>query len=178
MTDLESRDENGLAREVLQHDFEVAARRLVASWAANPSLVQVLRYALDLFPSPELLGSVTTALVEKLTEGANEFERQIAFYVLGDLFRAGATETGRYASNDLNFKIGDIDAFRDRLADIAVSVLQEESAPWFVKQQASLFLAAQGKAVEELPGIPELHLHKVLHEFLLAQNKQRLMSPA
>src|SRR5690606_6483027 len=47
---------------VLRHDFEMVARRLVAAWAANPALVPVLRYALDLFPSPELLRPIISSL--------------------------------------------------------------------------------------------------------------------
>ena len=177
MTDLESTDESGLARDVLRHDFEVAARRLVASWATNPSLVQVLRYALDLFPSPELLGSVTSALIDKLGDTASETEKHIAFYVLGELFRAGATETGRNASTDLNFVVGDISGYRGRLADTAMAVLQDRSAPWYVMQQASLFLGTQRRALDGLPDIPELQLHKVLQEFLSAQNEYREIAP-
>lgn len=81
MTDLTSATEKGNAKEELLHDFESTARRLIAAWAVNPSLVQVLRFALDLFPSPELLEPIRLALNSKLQaqEGTTEYERYVVF---------------------------------------------------------------------------------------------------
>ncbi|SDG74658.1 Reverse transcriptase (RNA-dependent DNA polymerase) [Paraburkholderia phenazinium] len=170
MTDLSQRTDDSLAEDVLRHDFEVAARRLVASWASNPSLVQVLLYALDLFPAPELLGIVTDALMTKLRNNKrarqNQYERRVALYVISELFRAGATYTGHRAEEDSNFKVGDIAAYRAKLGMFALAVMNESRIPWYVLQQGSLLLATLGTEHPELPDHPTLRYHRFLQSYL------------
>jgi hypothetical protein len=123
--------------ELLRQDFEMTARRLVGSWAANPSLVQVLRYAFDLYPGPELLGDVLDALDRKIqleTEAPDQ--AAVAWYVLAELFRAGATETGKRWMKDEGFAIGDLTQYRQDLAAYAERLLQVGDCPWYVRQQA------------------------------------------
>jgi hypothetical protein len=173
MTDMSEQVEGEAAREALLHDYEVVARRLVAAWAINPSLVQVLRYALDLFPDPDLLNAVTDALKAKLQAvSRSSMEGRVVLYVFAELFKAGATETGRRAAQDPCFKVGDVEQYRANLAGIAKAMLSED-VPWYVKQQASLFLASAGRPIVLLGGGRELHHHRVLHEFLLGKSKSR-----
>lgn len=179
MTDLSEAVEGGSARDVLHHDFEVAARRLVAAWAVNPSLVQVLRYALDLFPSSELLAAVTDALTTKLmAEAPTHFEDCVVFYVLAELFKAGATETGQRAAADTAFGLGDVEAYRADLVTLALTVLEWPEVPWYVQQQAALLLATVGHSTEMLSSEPDMRLHRALHEFLRGESKTRQISTA
>jgi hypothetical protein len=179
MTDLSEAVEGGSARDVLHHDFEVAARRLVAAWAVNPSLVQVLRYALDLFPSPELLAAVTDALTTKLmAEAPTHFEECVVFYVLAELFKAGATETGQRAAADTAFALGDVEAYRADLVTLALTVLEWPEVPWYVQQQAALLLGTVGHSTEMLSSEPDMRLHRGLHEFLRGESKTRQISTA
>ncbi|MFM9925051.1 RNA-directed DNA polymerase [Variovorax sp. H27-G14] len=126
ITDITETSVDGSVKESLIHDFQAAARRLVAAWAVNPSLVQVLRYALDLFPSTELLDYIKEALLRKVApcSTGNEYERRVAYYVLTDIFKAGATETGRRATEDPSFKVSDVDAYRADLAMLALEILE------------------------------------------------------
>lgn len=165
MTDLTEETDEGVAKDVLLHEFEVAARRLVAAWAVNPSLVQVLLYALDLFPSPDLLHPVTDALLSKLAPESDAYERNVAWYVLSELLRAGATETGRKAECDEGFSAGDLAEYRKKLREVATHLLQLEGAPWYVKQQASLFLSATNGATID-SNEPGLVLHLVLSDYV------------
>jgi hypothetical protein len=179
MTDMSEAVEGGSARDVLHHDFEVAARRLVAAWAVNPSLVQVLRYALDLFPSPELLVVVTDALTTKLmAEGSTHFEECVIFYVLAELFKAGATETGQRAEADTAFAVGDVEAYRAHLVMLALTVLEWPDVPWYVQQQAALLLATVGHSTEMLSSEADMRLHRGLHEFLRGESKGRQIPAA
>jgi hypothetical protein len=177
MTDLGGNSDFGEAGNVLRHDFEVAARRLIAAWAVNPSLVQVLKYALDLVPSPELLGVVTEALAEKIVHPANKYEYFVALYVLAELFRAGATETGWRTSNDTEFSVGDLHEYRENLATLAQTVLEGPVVPWYVQQQAALLLASVGQVCDSLPRVPELKMHNSLHAFLQGRSEQGLLPP-
>jgi len=175
MTDLADSRDGESAVDALRHDFEAASRRLVSAWAMNPSLVQVLRYALDLCPSTELLEPVEQALMSKLddTREGSEFGRRVAYYVLADLFKAGATETGKEAKQDMNFKVADVDGYRTALANLALRILDREEAPWYVQQQASLFLASVGKTVKLPQEKPELRFHRALHLFALAKSSAK-----
>lgn len=170
MTDLSEFDDAKNSKDVkegLTHDYQAVARRLISAWAVNPSLVQVLRYALDLYPSTDLLESVEQALMSKIeTSSSDEFGRRVAFYVLADLFKAGATETGRQAELDSTFKVADVDAYRHALADLANRILSMKNVPWYVQQQASLLLASLRKTAKLTGDAPELRLYRVLNAFV------------
>lgn len=172
ITDLTESNDGENAIDALRNDYQAAARRLVSAWALNPSLVQVLRYALDLWPSTELLEPIEQALMSKLddTRPNSEFGRRVAFYVLADLFKAGATETGREAKQDSNFEVSDVGAYRTALADLASRTLEEREAPWYVLQQASLLLASVGQAAKLPQEALELRFHRALHLFARAKS--------
>lgn len=171
MTDLTESNENDATKDALEHDFQAAARRLVSAWAVNPSLVQVLRYALDLYPSIELLEPVSEALLSKVQPAfaKTDYEKHVAYYVFAELFRAGATETGRTAEQDPSFTVTDVAAYREALAELATQVLDLPDVPWYVQQQGSLLLAALRKPNPfSLPG-NELRFHRALQAFVSAR---------
>lgn len=170
LTDITEDGISGSVKENLIHDFQSTARRLVAAWAHNPSLVQVLRYALDLFPSAEILEHIKRALLSKIntSSSGNEYERRVAYYVIGDIFKAGATETGRRASQDPSFEVSDVVAYRTKLSLIATEILELDNAPWYVKQQASIFLATVSHQVSHPTTGKELRLHRVLEAYVKA----------
>lgn len=179
MTDLAEIGDNGTAKEVLLHDFEATARRLVAAWAINPSLVQVLRYALDLFPDPKLLDVVTQALVGKLlvTQEDAAAEHAVVYYVLAELFKAGAMETGKRSTLDPGFEVGNLDLYRENLATLAQTMLEWPGIPWYVQQQASLLLASIGQRTESLSNGRELRFHQALHGYSLGDTGGHGLSP-
>ncbi|MFM0502918.1 reverse transcriptase domain-containing protein [Paraburkholderia caffeinilytica] len=136
---------NGIA---LSHEFEQTARKLIKCWADNPSLALLLRCGLDLFPHPKLLAPVIEALTSKLP-ATLEFltEEQVkqvrtAEYVAADLLRAGAVETGYREAEEYPESI-DIDGYREDLGSFARRILLEyDNAPWYLVQQARLFLCS------------------------------------
>lgn len=167
LADLNERHDGRKAGDLLLQDFELTARRLVGSWAENPSLVQVLRYAFDLFPSPELLQDVLDALNRKLQD-AERFPDQaaVAWYVLAELFRSAATETGKRWANDEGFAPGDLDGYRGNLASYAEGLLQVGSSPWYVRQQAALLLATLNSPTHLVGDEVELSRYRSLHAYL------------
>ncbi|MGA3947433.1 hypothetical protein ACI2TD_14270 [Ralstonia nicotianae] len=177
LTDLGERRENGTAGDQLQQDYELAARRLIGAWSENPSLVQVLRYAFDLCPSATLLRDVLDALTRKFKD-ADEHSDQaaVAWYVLAELFRAAATETGRSSAGDDGLRIGDIDEYRDELGQYAEKVLQAVDCPWFVQQQAALLLATLDSPSNSLRNKPELERYRVLHAYLSGRYRSEGLS--
>ncbi len=135
-----------LTRDQLSHEFERAARRFIKLWASNPSLIILLRCAFDLFPHAKLLEPVQKSLVELVDPLAFPFlekKKRLAFYVIADLLRAGAVETG-YREAEAYPEGSDIEGYRECLTLLAKRMLQKEfSAPWYVQQQAYLYLSSQ-----------------------------------
>lgn len=167
LTDLHEQRDGRTAGEVLLQDYELTARRLLGSWSENPSLVQVLRYAFDLFPSAELLGDVLDALSRKLQDAEQcPDQAAVAWYVLAELFRSAATETGLVAERDEGFAPGDIHEYRGMLAAYAENLLQGGGAPWFVQQQAALVLATVNSSTTQLSQASELARYRALHAYL------------
>lgn len=177
MTDLTEQGDEGLAKETLKHEFEVAARRLVAAWARNPSLVQVLRYGLDIFPSEDLLSSVLDALERQLETSGRDKQRRVAYYVIAELLKAGATETGWRAANDPNFQAGNINQYRIRLTSFAIGMMARFDMPWYVLQQAILFLATQKNTANVPQQSVELRYHRQLADYVACANIHRDSAP-
>ncbi len=161
MMDLPQDCEPATAEKAIDHEFEVTARRLVAAWSMNPSLVVVLKHALGLYPSVELLEPVLEALKSKITSD-NQYECGVALYVLAELLRAGATDTGWRPSPADKLVQSNIQEYRDMLAAYACEVLADEQMPWYVLQQVLLFLAVVGYKHTYLPQGSELQRHRVL----------------
>ena len=173
MSDL-SNDEN--LKASFAHEFEVTGRRLVAAWARNPSLVQVLRYGLDLYPSPDLLEPILEALKRQL--GSCPRQRHVALYVIAELLKAGATETGWRDARDASFKSGNIAEYRSLLTRFAVDMTLRPEIPWYVLQQATVFLATQRTKAELPAGKVGLDLHRLLADFVVGANRDRLSLPS
>ena len=181
MTDTEGvpDSENTVDNEVnagaaLSHEFEATARKLIKCWADNPALALLLRVGLDLFPHPRLLGPVLDALQSKLYSKARDGnetavqEGLVAEYVAADLLRAGATETG-YREDAEYPDSTDIVKYRRDLAIFARRILLERGhqSPWYLMQQALLFLASVGDHSASVTAAEDLDSYRVLHQVLL-----------
>lgn len=135
---------------VLAHEFESTARKLIKCWADNPALVLLLRCGLDLFPHPRLLAPVSEALNVKLFNAPKNLstekqkEVRVAEYVLADLLRAGAVETGFRDAEEYPEGV-DVTGYREELGALARRVLLDRpESPWYLQQQARLLLASIG----------------------------------
>lgn len=134
----------------ISHEFEATARKLIKCWAENPSLALLLRSGLDLFPHPRLLLPVLEALSVKLfasgVHDSPEDLRQIraAEYVAADLLRAGCQETGLRPAEEYPEGVN-ILGYREELAAFAHRLVAERDVtPWYLLQQAALYLAVMG----------------------------------
>lgn len=165
---------------VLSHEFESTARKLIKCWAENPALVLLLRCGLDLFPHPRLLGPVAEALNIKLFDLAANLDAaklrqvRVAEYVLADLLRAGAVETGFRDPSEYPEGV-DIQGYREELGGIARRVLAERIAsPWYLRQQARLYLASIGDAslAATVEPAPEVQIYAALQRVALFEPAQ------
>lgn len=151
-------------RQALDHEMETIARKLIACWSRNPALASVLRCGLDIFPSAKLLRPVLEALMLKLEPTAPQSEREVALFVLADLFRAGAVETGLHRPESYP-ESADITGYRKELLQAALAATENKTLPWYLHQQAALFLAVMQYPVT-LPPSAELASYNALHNAL------------
>jgi hypothetical protein len=166
-------------QKVIDHEIETVARKLVAVWSKDPSLVSVLRCGLDLWPSSELLVSVIEALEAKIGQSQRhdlqKYERLAAIYVASEIFKAATFETG-LGETDAYPESTDITQYRNLLLQFGLRLIKNRFIPWYLQQQVSLFLAAINYSTE-LPNIPELKNYRLLHKAFNYKNPTKTDDP-
>jgi hypothetical protein len=91
----------------------------------------------------------------------------VAEYVVADLFRAGAVETGFRSPEEYPESI-DISGYREDLAALARRILTDrQDSPWYLQQQALLFLASIQDHSITPSDISEVEAHAALHRAML-----------
>lgn len=129
----------------LDEDARAFSLALIERWVFDPSNVRLLRIGLDLWPDAEVLKEVLK-LLRPFTEkgGRRKAPRRVAWYCLSELLRAGATETGLVEDHECLPASVDLAGYRKALADEAIRLIKLPAAqiPWYLRQQALLFLAA------------------------------------
>ena len=157
-------------REELDDEARSFSYGLIESWVEDPSNVRLLRIGLDIWPSVDILDYVL-GLLESYTLGRHRGDaRRVAFYCLSEILRAGATETGFVYDQDCLPEGIDVLAYRRRLKDEAVRLLSKSnSLPWYLKQQAYLFLsvfAPKDAPVSQAGSVAETKDYRDLIRFL------------
>ena len=134
-------------RRELDDDARAFALGLIKRWIIDPSNVRLLRIGLDLWPDVELLRKVLSVLRPFTGAGSPRkapAPRQVAWYCLAEVLRAGATETGLVPEAESLPSDIDLESYRKELCREAARLvaLPGWSIPWYLRQQALLFLAA------------------------------------
>lgn len=143
-----------LSQAELDDEAHAFALMLVERWIADPANVRLLRVALDLWPSPEVLGAVIQLFEPYLSgQRSRDEPRQIVWYCLAELLRAGATETGFVEDQDCLPDGVNVEGYRSLLLKVALRVANGEvfMPPWYLTQQALLFIAVHGPSSVALP---------------------------
>ena len=135
----------GRTRRELDGDARAFALGLIQRWVQDPANVRLLLIGLDLWPDVEVLREVLS-LLRPFTEkgGRRKAPRRVAWYCLAEVLRAGATETGLVTDAESLPSGTDLQAYREELRDEAARLvaLPLATIPWYLRQQALLFLAA------------------------------------
>ena len=159
-------------RGELDEDARAFALGLIQRWIDDPSNVRLLRIGLDLWPDVKLLREVLS-LVSPFTEkgGRRKAPRRVAWYCLAEILRAGATETGLVADTESLPSGINLKSYREELRKEATRLvtLPGPTIPWYLRQQALLFLAAfdpAGAPVVHTGTGPETQHYRELVRFL------------
>ena len=133
-----------MTRAELDEMTRAFALVLVEKWVEDPSNVRILLTALDLWPDVSVLESVLDLLRPWWNEsdmGLPDAQR-VAWYCLSEVFRAGATETGRFGDPESRPAELSLGKYRRALVDEAWKVINQTELvlPWYLRQQALLLL--------------------------------------
>ncbi|MBC8356888.1 MAG: hypothetical protein H8E66_33370, partial [Planctomycetes bacterium] len=156
-----------VGRMLLDRRAETFATELMRRWIDDPSNVRLLRVAMDIFPSPKHLELVLKLLEAHLEHPNHTKARAVCEYVGAELLRAGATETGFVRDEDELPSDSDVDGYRQLLTGFAERRLAAESQPWFMQQQALLFLAVVQASTEiDVPEDDPNCLYSAVHSLI------------
>ena len=149
------------SREQLDDQARAFALTLIHRWTKDPSNIRVLRIGLDIWPHADALEGVLELLRglvwtrEQPTDAV-----RVAWYCLSEIFRAGATETGMVGAVESLHAGANIDEYRALLRKEATRVISFEPAlPWYLRQQAFLFLVASGHVGDVYGAVDDLSVH-------------------
>ena len=129
------------AQHELDEDMRVFALGLIERWVADPSNVRLLRIGFDLYPDSKILREVLKMIGSQADR--RRAPRRVAWYCLSELLRAGATETGWVEDEEAMPSAVIVGQYREELRTEAMRLVQlaSGSIPWYLRQQALLFLA-------------------------------------
>ena len=134
------------SRQELDEDAKEFALRIIERWIEDPSNVRLLWIGLDIWPDPEILKEVLRLLRPYIytSEGRkSRRKRQVAWYCLAEILRRGATETCIVDDEECLPEVADLKRYREILCAEAAKLVSPKltTIPWYLRQQAFLFLA-------------------------------------
>ena len=165
-------------RRELDEDAQAFALHLIRRWIDDPSNVRLLRIGLDVWPDVELLREVLSLLRPFTGKGGRrKAPRRVAWYCLAEVLRAGATETGLAADIESLPSGVSLDTYREELRKEAARLvaLPGQTIPWYLRQQALLFLAAcdpAGAPVTRTGKGSETRHYRALIQFLRGEGNR------
>ncbi|MFC5080614.1 Reverse transcriptase (RNA-dependent DNA polymerase) [Vibrio thalassae] len=160
-------DENGVLQPgEWDYSQERIARRFIACWSYDPSLVLLLKKGLELFPSTKLLEPILVQL-EMLLDEKDDKQVAVASYCLAEVYRHSATVI--HKKDSLAFPAhADLDAYFERLQSSAAkhSVPQDQSFDLLSEQARFLMLVRADTVLEQEVGEPKFDvISKLTHGF-------------
>lgn len=141
------------------------SRRLIKRWVKDPANMRLLRVALDVYPEEKALDALLHVLRQYVNAGGRRgAPRRVACYCAAELLKAGATETGLVFDTDCLPTGVDLPKYQAKLKDFAQEITDRGDAyPWYLQQQALLFLACVGQYVRrQRTGATSAHLRDYL----------------
>lgn len=138
-----------ITKDVLDNKAIHFCRRLIERWVRDPSNMRLLRVAVDIFPDEKALELVLELLKQFVDGNAKrKAPRRVAWYCAAEILKAGATETGLVTDVDCLPSGVDLSKYQQKLKDFALLIIDRRNAyPWYLEQQAYLFLACSGHYV-------------------------------
>lgn len=102
---------------------EHMARKFIASWSKDPSLILLLKKGIEFYPDKSFVAHIVEQL--KLVLQRSDKEKQIASYCIGEIFRHAATAI--HCKDRWAFPAhADIEGFFEYLQNIAIELIEDK----------------------------------------------------
>jgi len=154
--------------DLLENDYEKAAKMLLNGWTHNISMTLLLKHSLQIYTDRPIINKIFHDLNYKFrdTVKKGEKEQKLAIYfVYAELFKHAATYLGYYGKKSIN----DYKPLHTELKKLSKLLLDEKDSPWYLKQQIALFFISIEDFNNGIYSDPELKNYKNVQ--LLGQNK-------
>ncbi len=168
-----------MSQDDLDEEAQAFAMSLIDKWVGDPSNVRLLRIGLDLWPDVEVLDKVLSFLRPYTSGRGRGKANRVATYCLSEIFRAAATETG-FVPAEEQLPVGlDIKEYRNKITEEAVRIVllgSATAAPWYLKQQALLFLmsfAPDALQIQRAGVVAETNRYRQMLLFLRGNDKTK-----
>ncbi|MCD0458649.1 RNA-directed DNA polymerase [Roseiconus lacunae] len=136
-----------LTQKQLDEKAEHFSALMIERWVRDPSNMRLLRIAMDLNPSVDNGSLVIDDLLKNHFNRRKSAPRMVAVYCLAELLKAGATETGLVDDSQKLPETASLQRYQERLRDLAMEIVKSrKTLPWYLLQQAHLFLACFDKS--------------------------------
>jgi len=125
------------------NESELLAKKLIWAWMQDPSLALVLRKALEIYPSPDLIEPILEALFNRSSftgKRTDSITAAMVDYLLADLFRSCVDFHGFFQRIEYPYS-SDPSAMLSLAARFAQKAVSCSKLPEFVERQALLLLA-------------------------------------
>lgn len=160
-----------------ERNNELLAKKLISAWIKDPSLVLVLRKAIEIYPDRELFEPVFDAIFERCSIGSNTNLVTNTFmnYVLADLFRCGIDFHGYQQYIDYPESLNPLSIIELMSVYAQQVVAHEDKTLRCLQRQALMLLAVANKPVLTMKSTQNIQstLHAILVSNPPKYQKQR-----
>lgn len=126
------------SRKTLDYQTDDFCQKILFRWLSDPSKIRILRISLDICPNCDYLQIVLELLCKLL--GQDGYPKYYALYILSELYRAAAIETGFVCSHDQISDQYNIDDYRFKLRSKIPDIIKRSpNMPWYLANQIALF---------------------------------------
>ncbi len=149
--------------ESIDAEIELAARKMIQLWSRDPSLCIVLRHALKLFPSPEILDPVIHALSLHFNDNLDypTPEQLVVIFNLAEIFKTFSIDSHLQPNPEYLPPGCSLKALNSTIKKLARTVIQRGDLPWYLHQQASLALISMSEGSEVYEALPIAESHEL-----------------
>ena len=128
--------DRSLSLRVLDRQTDVFCDQIFRRWTEDPSKIRILRIAFDMRPDAKKARAVIHLAMGLVRQGG--VRQTYGYYILSELFRAGAIETGFLRTRASQVK--QVDCYRKVLLEGLANIVKEGTKlPWYLTHQLILF---------------------------------------
>jgi hypothetical protein len=154
-------------KRIFDNESMVIAKKMLIAWLKDPSVMILLRKAIEVYPSIQLYENILSEIFTRATVRKGSSDKYCMIYIMADIFRS---------ASDIH-RLGEIEnetSFKDLLDSISMYAQQiltiKSKLPPYIYHQALFFLATINRPCldRKVSNKEQVRLHKVLSRVKLS----------